>query len=188
MRRFSGIRMSKASPASFRISSSEIPIGSERPREHRFGLTPRILERDPEGGQCLGGYALVSTENAEQKVLIAQRVVAQHPGFLQGSIHAAAGFPGETIEDHPLPSFLPGGLPGYLDLILAACFLCTACLLTPRASAILAHDQPAMNAFSTCAASNASNIRLSATTDSNPARGSSGPPTRVLVFSSMCQL
>src|SRR5215218_7860401 len=113
--------------------------------------------------------------------------MTQHPGFIEGGLHALAGSVGVTGEDHALLPFLPGGSPGYLSLILLACFLCTACLLTPRISAILAQDHPATKAFSTCAASKASNIRLKATTASRPSRGSSGPPTLVLVFLSMRQ-
>src|SRR5215204_2517014 len=113
--------------------------------------------------------------------------MTQHPGLIQGSLHALAGSVGKTGEDHaPLP-FLLGGSPGYLSLILLACFLCTACLLTPNTSAIWAQDQPAIKAFSTCAASKASSKRLKATTASSPSLGSPVPPTCVLVFWSMCQ-
>src|SRR5215216_3975805 len=113
--------------------------------------------------------------------------MAQRPGLLDGGLHARAGLPGETVEDHSPYPFLPGGSPGYLSLIRLACFLCTACLLTPNTSAIWAQDQPAIKAFSTCAASSASSVRLKATTASRPSRGSCGPPTCVLVFWSMCQ-
>src|SRR5215208_4274273 len=113
--------------------------------------------------------------------------MTQHPGLIEGGLHTLAGSVDVTGEDHaPLP-FLLRVSPGYLSLILLACFLCTACLLTPRTSAILAHDHPATKAFSTCAASKASSVRLRATTASSPSLGSSGPPTRVLVFLSMCQ-
>src|SRR5215211_4947895 len=109
--------------------------------------------------------------------------MTQHPGLIEGGLHALAGSVGVTGEDHaPLP-FLLGSSPRYLSLILLACFLCTACLLTPRTSAILAQDHPATKAFSTCVASKASSVRLRATTASSPSRGSSGPPTRVFVFS-----
>src|SRR5215210_8388091 len=114
--------------------------------------------------------------------------MTQHPGFFEGSVHAPAGSIGEPVEHHaPLP-FLFGGSPGYLSLIRLACFLCTACLLTPSTSAIRAQDHPATKAFSTCAASSASSVRLKPTTASRPSRGSSGPPPpRVFVFSFMRQ-
>src|SRR5215213_11397206 len=111
--------------------------------------------------------------------------MTQHPSFFKGGLHTSTGFICETVEHHA--PFLLGGSPGYLSLIRLACFLCTACLLTPNTSAICAHDHPAMKAFSTCAASNASSKRLKATTASSPSLGSSGPPTRVLVFWSMRQ-
>src|SRR5215216_5277918 len=111
--------------------------------------------------------------------------MTQHPGFFEGGLHTSTGFICETVEHHA--PFLLGGSPGYLSLIRLACFLCTACLLTPNTSAIWAQDQPAIKAFSTCAASSASSVRLKATTASRPSRGSCGPPTCVLVFWSMCQ-
>src|SRR5215212_2839668 len=113
--------------------------------------------------------------------------MTQAPGFVEGSFNTSAGSVGEPVEDHSPFPFRPGGSPGYLSFILLACFLCTACLLTPNTSAICAHDHPAIKAFSTCAASRASSVLLNATTASNPSRGSSGPLTRVLVFSSMRQ-
>src|SRR5918996_437062 len=145
------------------------------------------LGRNTHAGQHSDGPAVRVTKYPKQEVLVTERVVTKHPGLIEGSLHARARSIGEAGEHHLPQPFLPGGLPGYLSLILLACFLCTACLLTPKTSAILAQDHPATKAFSTCAASKASSIRLNATTASSPSRGSSGPPTRVLVFSFMCQ-
>src|SRR5918998_6831864 len=111
--------------------------------------------------------------------------MAQSPGFLERGFNGSTGSVGERCEHHG--PFLFGGSPGYLSLIRLVCFLCTACLLTPNTSAIRVQDHPATKAFSTCAASSASSVRLRATTASRPSRGSSGPPIRVFVFLSMRQ-
>src|SRR5215216_4416580 len=181
------MRISKASPRLPAHLFQRDPDRRERLGEHPFGLLLRPFERHAQRRERLGGNSLIGAQYPEQEVLVADRVVTQHPGLLHGSHHAPASFLGETVEDHSPFPFLLGGSPGYLSLILLACFLCTACLLTPKTSAICAQDHPATKAFSTCAASKASSVRLKATTASRPCRGSSGQPTRVLVFSSMRQ-
>src|SRR5258705_4110499 len=53
-----------------------------------------------------------------------------------------------------------------------ACFLCTACLLTPSASAISCHDQPWWRALLTWSTSRVSDSLRSATTARSPTRAS----------------
>jgi hypothetical protein len=112
------------------------PDRREGVREHLFGLISRPFECHAQRRERFGRKPLLGAEYSQQKILVAHRVVTEHPGFFPGSLHTSTGFIGETVEHHaPLP-FLLGGSPGYLSLIRLACFLCTACLLTPNASAI----------------------------------------------------
>src|SRR5918994_830869 len=108
------------------------PDRRERLCEHPFGLLSRVFECYAQRRERLGAYPLLCAEDSQQKVLVAHRVMTQHPGFFVGGFHTPASSIDETDEPHaPLP-FLLGGSPGYLSLIRLACFLWTACLLTPN--------------------------------------------------------
>ena len=61
-------------------------------------LLARRLLRDPERLQRLGCYPAVLTDEAEQDVLGADVVVAEHPGLVLGQDHDAARPVGEPVE------------------------------------------------------------------------------------------
>jgi hypothetical protein len=116
------------------------------------------------------------------------RIVPQRPGLLHGGLHARPCAPGKTIEDHRPAPPSPEPFPVNFARSRFACFLWTACLLTPRTSAIRAHDHPATYAFSTWAASTISRRRRRATTASKPSLGSSGSCICVATYLDICQL
>src|SRR5262249_57543425 len=135
-----------------------------RPGPQRRELQPSLGHRRG-GGTRLGQQAL-------QQVLAAEPVPACAHGLVPGAQHHAPRVLGEPLE-HPVSplSGLASSQPGESRPV---CFLCTACLLTPRKKAISAHDQPCARALPTWSASSRSASSRSARAARSPSAGS--PP------------
>src|SRR5262249_60020030 len=109
---------------------------------------------------------------ARQQGPPAEPVPAGAHGLVPGTQHHAPRVLGEPLE-HPVSplSGLALSQPGESR---PACFLCTACLLTPRKKAISAHDQPCARALPTSSVSSRSASSRSARAARSPSAGS--PP------------
>src|SRR4051794_32673373 len=115
---------------------------------------------DAGGAQRRPAPAGVAAER-EQQVDRLDALGPQVACLLLGVHDDPAGLLGEPLE-HAQRSFL-----------LRACFLCTACRLTPRASAICCHDQPRSRALRTWSTSSRSASSRIARTARRPVSGSS---------------
>src|SRR5690606_22204415 len=127
----------------------------------------RGIQRDAQPAQRLTGL-LLTEQQCEQKVFEV-RFAATLPGclFHGGGTQGLHGRGGGQKAAH---EFLLGtGMVGSMRL---AYFLCTACLLTPSASAISCQLRPDRSAASTCLSSRTSARTRNDDTARRPARGS----------------